>query len=94
MFDSKDKYAQFLEQNKEAIADYRDALSRLASTPDGEYVFRKLYLASGMVLSSDPDKVSARKLDWWEGRRDLYLTFVRGFLKPEQRNKIERITNE
>lgn len=93
MTKNKDELAALDAANKERIEEYKGAIQRIASTKDGQYLFRSFYLMSGCALSCDPDKVSQRKMDWWEGRRNMYLTAIRGFLNTEQRQQIERIEN-
>lgn len=73
---------------KEEEADYRAALNRLASSPDGQYFFNKMIRYCGINTF---DKVlNPAKLVENEGKRKVFLELVRPYLNKEILNELDR----
>lgn len=75
--------AKMLEKQEE----YRKALNRMASTPDGQYVLKQLIEFCGVFAfdNSAPDG----RLAVEKGRRQVYLQAVRPFLDKSIIQEIE-----
>lgn len=75
---------------EEEIAEFKIVLNRLASSPDGQYFFRKLIRFAG-IYSFDKD-INPAKMMEDRGKRKSYLELVRPYLTFETRIALESET--
>lgn len=72
----------------EKIEDWKAALNRIASTPDGQLLLGNMFKFAGF-FSPESNAGNGVRLVEMEGRRKFYSLYVRPYLEPKLRKEIE-----